>query len=129
MAEYKLDNSKSEELQEKLKAVGPMIEDDLNEIIWNDGANAAMQYAIGFMPRSKRKKKHAKDSKPLQVGKPNLGFRMFEKKNFAYLVFPNLGIGFRQRESQEFMERGIEEAAADIEKWVLELLNDKLGLD
>lgn len=90
---------------------------------------------IGFMPRSDRTKKHAKDSKPLDQEDINLGFRIFAKggaaKNkgsFGYLVFPNEGRGPSNPIAQEFFEQGLESRLDKLTLIVLEALEEGIKL-
>ena len=88
-----------------------------------------MQAIIGFMPVSKREKRHAKHSNPLKERMFNLGFDIVAKggaaKNkgsFGYLVFPNEGRGPHNPVAQEFFERGL----ASREEIILDYVIDEL---
>lgn len=115
MTRVQVDFRKSEELSKALLKTSKKVEADLNEYLHTTGAKTVVESIVGFMPRSNRQKKHAKDSNPLKFDKFNLGFEVYakggapnKKGSFGYLVFPDQGIGPHNKVAQEFFRRGLE---------------------
>lgn len=115
MTRVQIDYRKSEELIKLLEKTSKNIENNLNEYLHSKGAKTVIESIIGFMPRSNRQKKHAKDSNPLKFDKFNLGFGVYarggaanKKGSFGYLVFPDQGRGPHNFIAQEFFGRGLE---------------------
>ncbi|HEM3508247.1 TPA: hypothetical protein U1B31_002142, partial [Streptococcus suis] len=104
-------------------------EEVVNRVLLVRGTKEVMQSIIGFMPISKREKRHAKYSNPLKERMFNLGFDIVAKggaaKNkgsFGYLVFPNEGRGTHNPIAQAFFERGL----ASREEIILDYVIDEL---
>lgn len=116
--EYSLDYSKSREFENRLRQFPGDAEKVSNEVLKNKGGKLMMQSIIGFMPISKRNKRHAKTSNPLKTDYFNLGMRTYarggaanSKGSFGYLVFPDEGRGPGNPVEQRFFERGGERAS------------------
>lgn len=124
-----------DELMQAMEKVPKRSEEIINKVLHSSGGKEVSMAIIGFMPRSDRTKKHAKDSKPLEQEDINLGFRIFAKggaaKNkgsFGYLVFPNEGRGPSNPVAQEFFEQGLESRLDKLTLIVLEALEEGIKL-
>ena len=124
-----LDFSGSTKLAEAMAKIPSKSEEVVNRVLLVRGTKEVMQAIIGFMPVSKREKRHAKHSNPLKERMFNLGFDIVAKggaaKNkgsFGYLVFPNEGRGPHNPVAQEFFERGL----ASREEIILDYVIDEL---
>ena len=103
-----IDYSQNERLLEALKRTPKNVESKLNELLRKTGMKMAKDSIVEEIPRSPRRKVHAKDSNPLQGRMAHLGFTITTKPKFNYLIFPNDGIGRRNPMAQKFFELGIE---------------------
>lgn len=124
-----LDFSGSTRLLEAMKKVPEVSERVVNDVLKSRGTKEVMQAIIGFMPVSKRDKKHAKFSNPLKEVMFNLGFDIVakggaakNKASFGYLVFPNEGRGPHNPVAQAFFERGLESREEIILDYVIDEL-------
>lgn len=124
-----------EELIQAMEKVPKRSEELINKALHSSGGKEVSMAIVGFMPRSDRNKKHAKDSNPLKQEDINLGFRIFAKggaaKNkgsFGYLVFPNEGRGRKNPIAQEFFQEGLESRLDKLTQIVLEALEEGIKL-
>ncbi|HEM5158038.1 TPA: hypothetical protein U1277_000590 [Streptococcus suis] len=124
-----LDFSGSTKLAEAMAKIPSKSEEVVNRVLLVRGTKEVMQAIIGFMPVSKREKRHAKYSNPLKERMFNLGFDIVAKggaaKNkglFGYLVFSNEGRGTHNPIAQAFFERGL----ASREEIILDYVIDEL---
>lgn len=124
-----LDYSGSQRLVEAMSRIPSKSEEVVNKVLKDRGAKEVIQAIIGFMPVSKRNKKHAKFSNPLKEVMFNLGFDVIAKggaaKNkgsYGYLVFPNEGRGSNNPVAQQFFEEGL----ASREDIILDYVIDEL---
>lgn len=124
-----LDFSRSEKLAEAMAKIPNESEKAVNRVLKSHGTKEVIQGIIGFMPVSKRDKKHAKYSNPLKEKMFNLGFDIVakggaakNKNSFGYLVFPNEGRGPHNIVAQEFFERGLESREDIILDYVIDEL-------
>ncbi|QPO27014.1 hypothetical protein [Streptococcus suis] len=124
-----LDFSGSTKLAEAMAKIPSKSEEVVNRVLLVRGTKEVMQAIIGFMPVSKREKKHAKYSNPLKERMFNLGFDIvakggaaMNKGSFGYLVFPNEGRGTHNPIAQAFFERGL----ASREEIILDYVIDEL---
>jgi hypothetical protein len=121
--QYELNYEQMLSLEDKMSRYPGDVEKAVNNVIHNRGAKLIMMNIIGFMPRSKLNKAHAKDSaKNLESNTYNLGVMISEGKDFGYLVFPELGIGKRNPVEQAFMIGGLEKSSDVIFQWIVEAL-------
>lgn len=61
------------------------------------------------------KKKHAHDSKALNIKHSNLAFTIRPGSKFSYLMYPDLGIGTSKRNApKEFIKKGLNKVKPDI---------------
>lgn len=104
---FEFDFTEFEEMRERMEAVGKDIESELNQVLKAEGKKTIEPRISLLMPiSSKRNKVHAKNNKWSTQKVGNLELQIKPKKKFQYLVFPNLGIGIRNKEAQHFMEEG-----------------------
>lgn len=125
----RLDFSDSLKLQEAMSKIPSKSEEVVNHVLLTKGTKEVMQGIIGFMPVSKREKKHAKYSKPLKEKMFNLGFDIVakggaanKKGSFGYLVFPNEGRGAHNPVAQAFFEKGLHERESIILDYLMDAL-------
>lgn len=125
----------SEKLAEALKKTSSTLESKLNEYLHTKGGQHAIQGIIGFIPKSNRQKKHAKDSNPLKFDKLNLGFKVYarggaanKKGSFGYLVFPDEGRGSHNFIAQEFFRRGLESKEDKLFNDVIKIIDENISI-
>ncbi|PNP90666.1 hypothetical protein BMT55_11620 [Listeria newyorkensis] len=99
----------------------------MNQVIHREGAALIQESILKRLPISKthgrnRQKKHAKTSQPFQVVASHLAVEIKPKARFRYLVFPNKGLGNKNKNPQEFMEYGV----ADATPAIVEKLNQAI---
>lgn len=126
MVKFKIDTSKSADLENALKNSNKNMEGKINEFLHGKGSKAFIQSIIGFMPRSNRNKTHARDSNSLKSVNINLGVEIISKKNFNYLVFPDDGVGKNNKVAQNFSSRGVDKESTNILNKVLEIVVNEL---
>jgi len=133
MTRTEIDYRKSEKIAEILKKTSTNLESKINEYLHLKGAQTTIESIIGFMPRSNRKKKHAKDSKSLTFDKFNLGFEVYakggaanKKGSFGYLVFPDQGRGIHNFVAQEFFRRGLENKEDKMFSDIVKIIDESL---
>lgn len=124
-----IDFSQSNKLAQAMAKIPEKSEEVVNNVLKSKGTREVMQGIIGFIPVSKRNKKHAKFSNPLKERLFNLGFDIVakggaanKKGSFGYLVFPNEGRGSHNKVAQEFFQKGLVEK----EEIILDMLIDEL---
>lgn len=121
--QYELNYEQMLSLEDKMSKYAGNVEEAVNNVIHNRGAKLIMMNIIGFMPRSKLNKPHAKDSaNNLESDTYNLGVMISEGSNFGYLIFPELGIGRRNPVEQGFMVGGLDKSSDVIFQWIVEAL-------
>lgn len=115
------------ELINAMKRVPDASERVINEVLHGRGGKAIMNSVLRFMPVSNKKKgPHAKFSKSLKLQPGNLSVTVTRAtKRWNYLVFPNDGIGIRQRRKgpQMFFERGLDAQSDQVTNMLLDALN------
>lgn len=129
MTRYEIDFSKSLEIEKKMRLIPDKAEKLVNDVLKQKGTRIMMDSIIEEMPRSSKRKKHAKDSKPLTYRMMNLGFLVVAKggaankpNSFGYLVFPDEGRGPHNPIKQQFFKRGGDKANEPIQDEVIEAL-------
>lgn len=112
---YILDTKGQDELIAAMKATPGKVEVAANKALHTTGGKEVSMAIIGFMPKSDRNKKHAKDGNALNQEDLNLGFRIYarggaarNKGSYGYLVFPNEGRGRSNPVARKFFEEGLE---------------------
>lgn len=110
MVKFELNDEQAKKLEQAMTTIRSNSEKVINEVLETKGTKLMIQKIIDFMPASNRNKQHAKSSNPLKHTMINLGFEVKAKPKFGYLVFPNSGIGQRNKKAQKFFERGAESA-------------------
>lgn len=134
MPEFKLDVDQLAQLEKKIGKLKEVGENIINESLRNFGVRTTIKDISQLIPKSSRaiknpKKgttKHAKGNNPLKNSTFNLGFYVNSKSEFNYLVFPNEGIGKRNKTEQRFIERGLEEATPKIIDELNNVLNKRI---
>ncbi|EUJ22987.1 Gp9 protein [Listeria grandensis FSL F6-0971] len=116
---FGIDFADFEQLQKKIEQIPQQSENALNQVIHREGATLIQENILQRLPISKvngrnRRKKHAKTSQPFQVVTSNLSVEIKPKARFRYLVFPNKGLGNKNKNPQEFMEVGVADATPKI---------------
>lgn len=110
MVKFELNDEQAKKLEQAMTTIQTNSEKVVNEVLETKGTKLMIQKIVGFINESPLKKKHAKSSNPLKHTMLNLGFEIKPKPRFGYLVFPNSGIGKRNKKAQKFFERGAESA-------------------
>lgn len=132
-ANYDVDFSTFETLQNNIKKLPDVAETVINKELGSKIAPIFEKSILGLVPISDRDKPHAKLYKSLNAStKENLTLTIKPKTKYAYLVFPDLGIGTSKRRSPlNFMKHGVdkkaEQAAEELNKALIEEINKKLG--
>lgn len=122
MVKFKIDISKQEKLVQSLEQMPTKSEKIINETLESYGKNKLIDSIKELIPISKRDKKHARESNPFKTEMINLGIDIKFKKDFRYLIFPDLGIGKHNLVSQNFTSKGMDNAHDDILNKLLEKL-------
>ena len=122
---FEIDYEEIRKLQEKFARIPNKVEARVNTILHSFGTKTVEDKIISRIPvsRKSKKKKHAKDAKPLKSTTFNLGFETKPKKTYNYLVFPDKGLGTSiGRAPDEFMTKGMNDGTPRI----LQEINDQL---
>lgn len=129
MGRYEFDFTKSLEIEKKMAQIPDKSEELVNRVLKTKGTKIMIDHIVEEMPRSNKKKIHAKDSNPLKSRMRNLGFEIVAKGgaanrpgSFGYLVFPNEGRGPHNPIKQQFFEKGGDKANELIQDKVIEAL-------
>lgn len=124
---FEFDFESFQDLRSRIESVGSDMEAELNQILKDEGKNTIEPGITNLIPVSvKRRGAHAKNSKWATQKLGNLEIEIKPSKKFAYLAFPNLGIGKRNPTTQEFMELGRDEALPKLVEITQQKLIDKL---
>lgn len=112
---FEFDFESFQDLRSRIESVDSDIETELNQVLKAEGKKTIEPSITQLIPISiKRKGAHAKNSKWATQKLGNLEIVIKPTKAFAYLAFPNLGIGKRNHSAQEFMELGRDEAIPNL---------------
>ncbi|PTY79621.1 hypothetical protein B5V89_05085 [Heyndrickxia sporothermodurans] len=119
-------------LVESISKIPNRSETVINNTLRAKGAPKAMDSIQPIIPLSRKKKKHARDSKALAVKHGNLEFTIRPKRAFEYIKYPDLGIGTSKRNRpKKFMEKGLDKAASrivdDLADAVIKEIDNTLG--
>ncbi|MDT1957574.1 hypothetical protein [Carnobacterium divergens] len=135
MVKYQLDMASAAEIETAMKLVPEKAEKLVNQVLHTKGTKEVIQSIIGFIPVSRRNKKHARFSNPLKSQNFNLGFEVYakggaakNKNSFGYLVFPDEGRGSHNPVAQMFFERGTDRVNERILNDVIEALGEAIEL-
>lgn len=128
---YVLDIKGQNDLIKAMEATPRKVEATANKVLHMTGGKEVSMAIIGFMPRSNRTKKHARDGNALKQEDINLGFRIYarggaanNKGSFGYLVFPNEGRGRSNPVAKRFFEQGLESKENTLIQIVLDALTE-----
>ena len=135
MLEYNLDLDNHTQLVERFKKLGEQAERLTNDYFERTASKKMMESIIGFIPVSKKNKKHARNSNPLKRELENLGFTIkskggaaSNKGSFGYLIFPDEGRGFRNPLAQNFSGLGAEAVEPSIVEDLIRIFDEQLNL-
>ncbi|PHG70349.1 hypothetical protein [Bacillus toyonensis] len=132
-ANYDVDFSNFDSLQNNIKQLPNVAETVINRDLGKKVFPIFEKSILGLIPISDRDKPHAALYKSLSSNtRENLTLTIKPKAQYAYLVFPDLGIGTSKKRSPLiFMEHGVdkkaEQAAEELNKSLIEEINKKLG--
>lgn len=101
-----------DELLVKMEKYASESERIINDVLKSKGPEIAIKKIEPLIPvseeRLRKGHKHAKFSSPFKAAHENLKFIIRPKPSFAYIKFPELGIGHsKNNEPEEFMKRGL----------------------
>lgn len=91
--EWNMEFKEMDSLLAKMAQIPNGVETVLNEEIQGSISTHIRELTQRKLPKSRKMKKHARDSKALQFKYENLGFTMRPTKKFEYLKYPDLAIG------------------------------------
>ena len=119
-SKYNVDFDNLDRVIINFQKTGYRAEKAINDVLHSYAGTAIEENIRPFMPESGRKpwegkKKAAKQAKPFKKIKGNLSVTVTTKTPYCYLYFPNDGSNTkRHRGNQQFMYKGVEQAAPDI---------------
>lgn len=129
MANFKVDVSGVDRLQQAMKDFQGNTEKTINEVLHNEASPLIQEAIKRLIPTSGKnwsgKKPPAKTSKSLTDVKGNLSVTVTTTKNYQYLYFPDDGTNTRRHVgNQQFFWRGAEEKQDEIiDRCVSRLVN------
>ncbi|PFW41314.1 hypothetical protein COL28_20500 [Bacillus thuringiensis] len=132
-AKFSVDSSRFEAYQRNIERLPNVAEKVINEGLKKKVSPIMVNSILGLIPISDRKKLHAKLSKSIQgMLKENLTLTLKPKPKFAYLVFPDLGVGkSKGNDPEDFMEHGVDretnKSVEELNKALIEEINKTLG--
>lgn len=132
-AKFSVDSAQFEVYQRNIERLPNVAEKVINEGLKKKVSPIMVNSILGLIPISDRKKLHAKLSKSIQgTLKENLTLTLKPKPKFAYLVFPDLGVGqSKGNEPERFMEHGVDrdtnKSVEELNKALIEEINKTLG--
>ncbi|MFE7204631.1 hypothetical protein [Heyndrickxia sporothermodurans] len=131
-AKWSMDFPDVDRLVESISKIPNRSETVINKTLRAKGAPKAMDSIQPIIPLSRKKKKHARDSKALVVKHGNLEFTIRPKRAFEYIKYPDLGIGTsKKKQPKEFMKKGLDKAASrivdDLADAVIKEIDNTLG--
>lgn len=132
-AKFSVDLSRFEAYQRNIERLPNIAEKIINENLQKKVSPILQKSILGLVPISDRNKPHAKLSKSIQgTLKENLTLTLKPKAKYAYLVFPDLGVGKSKKNSPKlFMEHGVERkvnySIEELNKALIEQINKTLG--
>ncbi|WP_205603261.1 hypothetical protein [Heyndrickxia ginsengihumi] len=130
--EWSMDIGNIDQLLKNMQKIPNRSEKVINDTLRIKGAPKAMDNIQSGIPVSPKRKKHAHDSKALNVKYGNLEFFIRPKKTFDYIKYPDLGIGTsKHNQPKQFMKKGLEKATPkildDLSTAVINEINNTLG--
>ena len=132
-AKFSVDSSRFEAYQRNIERLPNVAEKVINEGLKKKVSPIMVNSILGLIPISDRKKLHAKLSKSIQgMLKENLTLTLKPKPKFAYLAFPDLGVGkSKGNDPERFMEHGVDretnKSVEELNKALIEEINKTLG--
>ena len=127
-AVFNLENTKAfRQLEETMKKIPVESEEIVNDYLHNTATNKVIKAIKGEMPKSNRKKIHAKESESLDKENFNMGFVIKTKKKFDYLVFPVYGTGTSfKNQPNDFMSEGLNKEVPQIVEDLQKKLQERM---
>lgn len=130
--DWTIDTTGIDRLIENVEKIPNESEKIINNTLRIKGAPRAMKTIQEGIPISPKKKRHAHDSKALNVKYRNLEFTIRPKRSFEYIKYPDLGIGTSKRNPpKQFMKKGLDKATPkivnDLTEAVVSEINNTLG--
>lgn len=129
-------------LLKKFQQLPKNAEYEINNYLWNGGAEIFQNEIISKMPRSNKDKTvykkgpkvHARDINSLDKITYNLGIKIQTKlspksSDFGYLIFPDEGRGKHQRRAQKFFQGALDKKGDEVSNKLIEHLNKKIEED
>ncbi|QDZ76673.1 hypothetical protein [Bacillus cereus] len=132
-AKFSVDSAQFEAYQRNIERLPNVAEKVINEGLKKKVSPIMVNSILGLIPISDRKKLHAKLSKSIQgTLKENLTLTLKPKPKFAYLVFPDLGVGkSKGNKPEDFMAHGVDretnKSVEELNKALIEEINKTLG--
>lgn len=132
-ANYNVDFSSFESLENNVKQLPDVAETIINRDLGKKVFPIFEKSILGLIPISDRDKPHAALYKSLSSNtRENLTLTIKPKTQYAYLVFPDLGIGTSKKRSPlNFMDHGVgkkaEQAVEVLNQSLIEEINKKIG--
>ncbi|MEF8682004.1 UNVERIFIED_CONTAM: hypothetical protein ORM23_18215 [Bacillus cereus] len=132
-AKFSVDSAQFEAYQRNIERLPNVAEKIINEELKKKISPIMQKSILGLIPISDRKKPHAKLSKSIQgTLKENLTLTLKPKAKYAYLVFPDLGVGkSKGNDPERFMERGVDretnKSVEELNKALIDEINKTLG--
>lgn len=126
--EFSIKENDLERIKEAIIDFGDNAENVINECLANEVKNTLITSITNFIPVSKKNKKHAKTSNPLQGDvRNNLTLWIRTKPKFNYLYFPQNAEGqSRNNSPNDFMEKGINNEYDNVVNTILDKLQNRL---
>lgn len=126
--EFSLKEEDLEKIQEAIMDFGDEAENVINKCLANEVKNTLINSITNFIPVSKKNKKHAKTSDPLQGDvRNNLTLYIRTKSKFNYLYFPQNAEGqSRNNPPNDFMEKGINNEYDNVINCILDKLKNRI---
>ncbi|EJV41738.1 hypothetical protein [Bacillus toyonensis] len=132
-ANYSVDFSTFQSLEANIKQLPDAAEMVINRDLGKKVFPIFEKSILGLIPISDRDKPHAALYKSLSANtKENLTLTIKPKAQYAYLVFPDLGVGTsKNRAPLNFMDHGVdkkaEQAVEVLNQSLIEEINKKIG--
>lgn len=127
MAKFELKSEDLKALEEKMRQLPNIAEDEINKVLHNETAEKVPKTIQEFINISKKKKgTHAKLGRPFKTEPFNLGFFIKTYPKFGYLVFPDEGRGKRNKVAQDFTGKGTKKETPKVVDRLLEVLTKRI---
>lgn len=130
-ANFSLKDEDVERVRKAIKRVGYTSEEVINNYLHNVAGEKISKSITRFIPVSKRKKVHAKDSKWSEQKNHNMAVTISNKttgkKSFYYLYYVATGTGTSKRNGKnDFMKKGMDKEYNNIVNGLIEELSTNI---